>query len=588
MRKLFLYCLLFLISTLPLSAQCRVNIKNQRDFDSLSLILKNAIGNNNGNRIVIKIRKGSYFFNDDHLKLTGIQAFDKSVLLVGKNVNLISRGEDYKDGDIYNGVFSYNNSYVSTCGDDIPFWTHVKQSDRLIEVVDEQKKICRLHCDGVPDVTETSTQNAFIRIPAWYLSYVYKIIKIDKGYIYFSASNLARSYGGGWNVNDDFNYGKKSIRFYLCNVDTGEDDNVLKIIDGRIHLPRGVKSVHENRTGKFALISQCKFKLFSIKGLNYIGNSSSASKPLIDIIDTKNAEGINISNCSFNAIKGRCISVRNTNDVVVKSNFFKDCYGTAILSNSNSARTKVIDNSFESMGKGMWNTFCVQCSGAEHFISDNRIVNFGYGAIAVGEHYKEVGETNSSGIIERNKIYYTDDYKKSVLDKTLMDAGAIYLWTKNNGEIIRYNFIRGYTGVYDNRGIFCDDGAFGFSIYGNIIQGIDNSYCIDSRRYMAAENSVGRTNINNKVYDNIIDGTIRFEGNEIDSNGCEYGSNYFLTTNRTNLSKQIVKNAKMTGDDLSVEFVGEIRGKIGLSSDGYKTVKKSKEWKFMKKNVVKK
>ena len=64
---------------------------------------------------------------------------------------------------------------------------------------------------------------------------------------------------------------------------------------------------------------------------------------------------------------------------------------------------------------------------------------------------------------------------------TLMDGGAIYISTRLDDVVIRYNYIHNVKGMKDNRGIFCDDGAKNLKIYGNVFYGIHNSYCVDSR-----------------------------------------------------------------------------------------------------------
>lgn len=96
-----------------------------------------------------------------------------------------------------------------------------------------------------------------------------------------------------------------------------------------------------------------------------------------------------------------------------------------------------------------------------------------------------------------------------------MDSGAIYIFTQNDGAVIRNNYIHDYVGMKDNRGIFCDDGAYGFTITGNVIRNVPNSYSIDSRLCLNVETQAGsvvkKVNYNNIIRNNRVDGPVRFE-----------------------------------------------------------------------------
>lgn len=82
-----------------------------------------------------------------------------------------------------------------------------------------------------------------------------------------------------------------------------------------------------------------------------------------------------------------------------------------------------------------------------------------------------------------------------------------------------------------NRGVFCDDGSSGFSIYSNIITEIANSYCIDSRLVSSDRlvNKTLKTNVNNYIGENLIDGSVRFEYVSTISN-CSSGKIYSFET----------------------------------------------------------
>ena len=81
----------------------------------------------------------------------------------------------------------------------------------------------------------------------------------------------------------------------------------------------------------------------------------------------------------------------------------------------------------------------------------------------------------------------------------------------------------------DNRGIFCDDGASNFTITGNTILRIANSYCIDSRMVKDQHPEKFTNNVNITITDNTVDGSIRFEGRNEVGNRCVYGRNNVLS-----------------------------------------------------------
>jgi hypothetical protein len=164
-----------------------------------------------------------------------------------------------------------------------------------------------------------------------------------------------------------------------------------------------------------------------------------------------------------------------------------------------------------------------------------------------------------AGIIENNDLSYNQDYIDNIGNYGIMDGGAIYLATKNARSVVRYNHIHDFSGMKDNRGIFCDDGAYNIEIYGNVITGIVNSMCIDSRRVTFVERSetpeseIDKANVNIVIQDNTVDGSIRFEAHEDSNNGCTKGANYILPAKDGKMPKMSVKNVANPEDDIVLQ-----------------------------------
>ena len=153
-------------------------------------------------------------------------------------------------------------------------------------------------------------------------------------------------------------------------------------------------------------------------------------------------------------------------------------------------------------------------------ISNNVFENFSYSAIGVGIHYQSKGGRPCSGKIFRNEIYLSGDYLDNTEQHSLMDSGAIYLWTQNDGIEIFDNYIHDITGVKDNRGIFCDDGTKNVTIRNNIIERISNSHCISLRECAYVADYVPDYNSGNMITNNYIDGSVLFFEKD---KTCQYG-----------------------------------------------------------------
>ena len=578
-------CLLF--SVFSSACQAVIIVNNQAEFDGLQEKLTSTIKAGKKN-ICVSLLPGTYVAKEKHLTLKDIEATDTKIRIVGKNAILVPSGREYHDGETYQGTFSVGNSWMNGTKD-VEIWSYVQYADGQVEVLDVEEKYCRIKSKDIFPV-HTDFSNAYILIPHWYQSSVYKIDKIDGAYIYFTADDLKTSSYGGYNVNDDYNYGKKEIRYKLCNVETGKD--VFCIIDGEVRLPSGVTYVWEGRTRNFLTIKNCKFSSVDIKGIQFLGNAFEESNPAIYIRNTVSKK-IRIHKCGFYGMRGSIISVSASPNVTIDNNCFEDGYHYGIWSNNESANTVVEKNNFKSMGKRMHNTPCVGCQGTNYRISDNVFLNFGYGGIRTGVWYKNKMKQLCIGVIENNDFSYNQEYIDHIDNYGIMDGGAIYLATKNVGSIVRYNYIHGFSGIKHNRGIFCDDGASNIEVYGNIITGIANSMCIDSRRVTFVERSntpesgIDKANVNIVIRNNIVDGIVRFEAYENSDNGCVKGANYILLAKGDKRPKMSIKNVANQEDDIVLEYTGVKNEKIGISSESYHLMKRTKIWHSVHSHIVK-
>ena len=547
-RVILICC--FFVATSTSVARTTIVVSSQTEFDGLQEQLINTI--KSGEKVIyVKLLPGTYIAKEKHITLKDIDAADTKIRFVGHGATLIPEGHEYHDGDNYQDTFSVGSSWMSG-NKDVETWSYVKYADSLIEVLNAEEKLCRLKCNNAFP-SDIDFNNAYILITHWYQSSTYKIEKIEGQYIYFIANDLKESSYGGYNVNDDYNYGNKTIRYKLCNIENGED--YFRITDGKVHLPNGVTSVWEGKMYNYLTFQNCKFAVVEVNGIQFRGNSFAESHPAISIRNTA-CKKIRIHKCGFYGMRGSIINVSASPNVKIDNNQFADTYYYGIWSNNGSANTVVEKNSFKSMGKRMHNTKCVGCLGTNYRVSDNIFLDFGYCGIRTGVWYKSDMKQPCTGVIENNDLSYSQDYLDHIENYGIMDGGAIYLATKNAGSIVRNNYIHDFSGIKHNRGIFCDDGASNIEIYGNVITDIANSMCIDSRRVTFVERShtpesgIERANINIVIRDNTVDGSIRFEAHEDSDNGCIKGANYILTAEDGKMPKMVISNVANPEEDI--------------------------------------
>lgn len=590
MNRLPHYCIFLLILFASTSGYSKTSIciKNQQSFDSLS----NRIGElvKRGERdIYVYFKSGVYVAARNQIKLARLKAPDTDIHFIGKkDVFIVPQGAVYKNGDTYQGEYSINHSWMSGTKD-LEIWSTVKYANGVVEIINEKQKECRLKVsDKIQD--DLSCEHVSIMIPAWYQTYYYKVSKIEDGYIYFIADNLKKSYNDGYNVNDDYNYAQKRIRYKLCNIEEGED--YVRIIGGKVVLPKGVSTAREGKISNIISIQECAFGTFEIKGIQFCGNGYGKYSSLITFENTTFQKGV-IRNCAFYGMKSTVIDINSTSNVSVYNNDFKDCHYQGIISDNKSPNTTIKKNSFKQMGKRMLASPSITCGGTDYCVSGNEITDYGYCGISVGIWFGTKAEEKSSGIIEYNKLVYTDQYIENIENTGIMDGGAIYVFTKNDGAIIRNNEIRNYTGIWDDRGILCDDGTYGVQIYGNVITGINDNYSIDCRRVKRVEASVyptseiERSNINIVIRDNIVDSPIRFEGHEDSDNGCYKGHNIILYSSEKSSLQSIYKNVSNVDEDIIIYPVAVEKGAYVVSRKDYKFLHGRNNWKLLKKSIVK-
>lgn len=585
LRSILVLCILFC----TLASRCladsleTINVRSQGDFDGLGNTINNLLLREVKD-INIIIAPGAFYYKHDHIDLSGKNNPKTSIRIKGNGATLVARGKNYGVNINYKEKFSPEHAFLNEWNDVIDIWSPLCQTKELIEVISPASKLCRVK--NISNANSISHAGSFIQITSWFQSFVYQINKIEGGYIYFTADNLAKGYREGWNVNDDYNYGKCYPRYRLSNVRIG--NNSFFIGQDKIFTADEVQSIYECNATRFLVLGyQTQLQLVDIEGLTFVGNSYKGEDGVFSFFSPYGR--VIINKCQFKGVRSsRVVSVGNKNRVSVLNCYFEDCAESGVVSSLGVENTVVSNCRFVKCGTGLKNSFCVRCYGVNFRINHNTFEDYGYSAIGIGCGYGNKRKSRISGVVEYNALRYTEDYKKYKDQYTLMDGGAIYIFTQNDDTELRYNYIDGYTGMQDNRGIFCDDGASNLKITSNVVKNIENSYSIDSRRVASVETDSVPSNMGNVIVGNIVDGVIKIEGNGNKSNGCEYGTNYFIVGLNRTMPSNIIRNVEVSGEEIVLDYTGEKNGKIGLSRTGYKKLKKATNWKELKKFIIRK
>lgn len=531
--------------------QTLIIVDSQKDFDNIPVSLSSALSSG-ATDIRITLKKGTYRYSDRHIDLEAVNREKASISIVGEEAVLIPAGNDYvlkpsgRGGLLkaaFNGQYNYKDNFIDDSFNVIDFRDGIASADGQIDIVDKDSKLCRLKTFD-PQKSQKRCNDVWVLVTKWYYSRVYKVTRIDRGYVYFTADDLDKDGLSSYNINSDYTYGRISPRYQLINAQSSAHPYVM---DHYIY-STGENSIHDCATTSFLTIVNSSLKSFTLTGVRFIGNRDSGW--LLNLVNVK-SDYIEVSLCTFDGIKSDLLDINNTDNVKFSSNTVRDFYRNGVVQENSSRGTIISDNVFTGNGPSHNQSFAVICSGGDFLVSGNTFSDFSYAAIGAGAHFTVDKENDVTGVIQNNEIFYSGDFFSKARSCNLMDSGAIYVWTQNDNTIIRRNYIHDYTGPKDNRGIFCDDGANEVKIYDNIIIDIPDSYSIDSRKVRSVETRsdsfVKFTNTGNVIYGNILGSPYRIEGRD-DNDLCYKGTNYLYYNEGSSSLDNVAKVSRIRSD----------------------------------------
>lgn len=513
-----------------------IRITDQQSFDHILDSLKSAVDKGADN-IVVTLPERQLFYKNGLMDLSGLDRPELSVRIEGHNTILTGAGRDYA---VKERSFDYpfhpttKSSFLDDTLEEISLYDGIRQADGKVEVLDAGKKTCRIKSD-IPD---QDASDVYIQVTSWFRSYVCPVSRISDGYIYFTDWNLVMQ-NGEFSINQDYRFAGLFPRYRVFNL---RDPSKPYVAGGKF---RNVdsRSVHECSAGQFLVMKDSKLNYLGISGISFIGTNASGS--LITL--TESSFGLfELVDCSFRHFHNLALSAAGSRNISIFGNSFSG-FQSGCLTVSNTCENVLIDNNvFENVGLGLDQVNGVYCYCNNYCISNNTFRDFGYAAIRIGAWLRKP-QTRCFGIVENNEIYYTDSFYQEYWKHTLMDGGAIYLATYNDGSIVRYNYIHDYVGMKLNRGIFGDGGVCGVYIYGNVVRNVPNSYSIDCYRTAIADEYGSYPNDHNYIFNNVIYGPYKFQGRNGNVNAC-YGNVLVGPA----AGGSVVSNIKEMGEDTIV------------------------------------
>jgi len=522
-----------IISFKPKSGKkVKIKVTSQQEFDQLEEKILSAL-KTEPSLVEVQLAEGTYTFHENQIDLQNQKFPETSLKIVGEKAVITAAGFQM-DGDM---------------------GSKTEMSPDTVEVIDAKEKLCRIHLNSIPERTPKK-----IQLTEWYLTRFYEVESVKDGWCYFHAPELfyMNTFFKEWNVNWDKGYGKTNPRYRLFYKDNPcKEGRFLNMRDYRLHQ-------------------------LLIEGVTFLGNGGQSNLMEFYKLST---QGILIRRCLFQDLHTKVLHATHSPNIMFVANRVERDYSSCVFSGPGCDGTIVQKNVFRDNSRGLNNTIDVTMYSKDFYVADNTFHNFHYAAISIGYNWGAPERDSVTGIVERNEMFQDSTFIAEYQQYTLMDGGPIYISTRLEDVVIRYNSIHDVKGMKDNRGIFCDDGAKNLKIYGNVIYDIHNSYCVDSRLVESVAEKVPDYNTGNLLMYNLMAGTYQFEGrrDSLEDNVCS--SNFIAMLRDSERPEKETHNLSREGKDYMVERVESDRAGLCIHKRYKKMLTSCPAWKGMRRWV---
>ena len=410
--------------------------------------------------------------------------------------------------------------------------------------------------------------------------------KADEKYLYCKTLNNCRT----GNYYFDKSVYKKPIRFVLYNVE--KTSGTVFYDERHLYVPKNIGTVYVLNGAYYNsnpnIIANSDF---SMEGLRFVGmrgvevNSKASTRCEIRNCEFKNSLG-----CALKIIRHNDRSIR---EAKVDNCVFKDCslfsgdmmslespyQGGNYISVKNCILARYSENNvnYKNPEGGIWVRGNVTLTGNEVYNTPRCHLYFNQGVI----------------VARGNVLYNTDEFNAQTYRNISSDWGLVYcnhiftdtqeaLENKEHQILLENNLLYGaYTYGNFARGIYIDDGRGDVECRNNIILNTE-SYSMDSRNVSAS------SSVRNRYVGNIVSSIYQLiAGKSVNEDNMPITSGNILLDSRDNQTAGI----KIVENDSRLELDTKCfckEGKVFVSKDLYKRLKKSAAWRGVKRHVSKK
>ena len=538
-------------STIVTDVDCKKNIviSNQKQFDCLlfpGYLERIVNGLEEGDNINITFKGGTYYTDGQSISLKNVNKPSNSLYVKTEgDVRIINAKKDvFKTTKDNKGKYSvkYNTKYtvlskfidgknIYQLSNSIYNNGHIYSIDEKITfsedpyIVDADYGVeYKIKCNfPISDRSKEECKDMWMGRTQSYWIYEEKVSHISDGYIYF--------FSHSYNINEEYSTNKHYGRFYLINYDDTISNNEVLINNDRLYTQKRA-SLHQSTDSHLFIIENCLLNSFIVRDVHLTFGG------MINCSNSSFTGALTIYNNEFTSCWREC-TFESSDNIIVYSNTFKDCQGGVSYSNVNSipgntqkyASGKgsiegcncnnlcIVKNFLKNCGLYSSNSHLIEAHNTHNFyIADNIIEDFPYSAITVGDGVVTTPRGKDYGIIERNDISQTEQYRKNGINYLLGDGGPIYVYGKTTRTIIRRNYVHDVTGSHWYHGIYLDGATSNTFVYGNLVVGVNSLYpsqyaeSIELQIFDWVAEKMPEYNTNNRCLYNIIDGDIRYLG----------------------------------------------------------------------------
>ena len=473
-----------------------LRVESQYAFNSLNECIRQCVSEGE-KEIDIQFAPSIYYFRENHIDLRDVKWADVHITLDGSGARFIGKGQMVNPGDV-TGPYNRKAGWLDPDTLESQDWGSAIRQARFFPL----PRLFRSKSFRLPtheaDMDEEEAKDVYVLITQWFKGEVYKVDRIRHGYIFYHRIHYA---GTPW--YSELRFGRCLPRYRLLNA-PGHQESFIK--NGRLNSP---KAMYRSGAASFLRMEHAELGAVRIRNCQFLGNAG--GRPLLSLRDVQ-ADSVLIDHCRIQGIRDQVVAVYRSDHVYFRENDAKHCFRSVFWSDPYSRDIQVTGNQLSDHALAFSNDPVVFCMGKNLLISHNRISDFTY--------YSFDCEGGASGVVQYNEIFHTEDYSRKPM-RSLIDGGAIYVYTQNVDMLIQGNYVHDIYGYHGNRGILCDDGVNNVCLSENLVLNVDNSYPIDLRQ--SSKNTrvkgsfVTRCNLHNRVIANVTDAPCRLYVRKRDS-----------------------------------------------------------------------